>query len=164
MMNQVDTSEETVNRDWDRIEAEYKLKPEPTPEPAKKAEPAADAQIPDTEQPSMDDAMNSMPLELRKQLTQGVIANGSQAVFEKFGKLKLPQEVFDNLGSSYADLMLKYFPKIKIFAWLDKYKVEIGAATATWGLYMAVKEARKAQTVNTAKPAANDDQTEDKAA
>lgn len=152
-LNQVDTSEETVNRDWDRIESQYKLKPEPQPEP-KAAEQAANDD-PLNDQRSAEEVFQSLGADEKKLLTQATVVQGTRFATKVLGKVDLPQDVLDTFGGSYAELLLKYFPKMSLLGLVEKYKVEIGAATATYGLYMAIKAAKAQQLKDL--QAANDD-------
>lgn len=153
MRNQVDTSEETVAREWARIEAEHKVTP---------AEPEPQAEQPEFDPEPLEDQPEPMMDEGQKRLlTKAAIARTMKAATQMVGKVTLPEPVFDGLGDAYADLMLKYFPEMGVFGLLEKYKVEIAAVTATASFAIAYRTAKANQRESmNQQPAANDDNHE----
>ncbi|MFM2476688.1 hypothetical protein [Celerinatantimonas sp. MCCC 1A17872] len=153
MRNQVDTSEETVAREWARIEEEHKVTP---------AEPEPQAEQPEFDPEPLEDQPEPMMDEGQKRLlTKAAIARTMKAATQMVGKVTLPEPVFDGLGDAYADLMLKYFPEMGVFGLLEKYKVEIAAVTATASFAIAYRTAKASQRESMKQqPAANDDNHE----
>ncbi|CAG9001281.1 MAG: hypothetical protein CENE_03299 [Candidatus Celerinatantimonas neptuna] len=139
-MNQVDTSPETVAREWDRISTDYKLDPE-TPEPVTDTpeSPADTSETTGTTEPSSFDELEP---ETKKQLTKAAIGGVLNTGGFILGQVQLPTPIIDQASDAYSELLLKYFPKAGVIGLLDKYKIEITAATATWGLVTTYRQVR----------------------
>lgn len=158
MLNQVDTSAETVARDWARIEAEHKVPPVETiqlqPDSVQsESQPDTGEGKPENKPdlPSMDDLQKRM-------LTKAAISRTIKTGTELVGRVSLPDAVFDGVGEAYTDLVLKYFPEMGVFSLMEKYKVELAAVTATATFALAYRTAKKSQREQLRqRTAANDD-------
>ncbi len=123
-MNEVDTSTETINAEFEAAEQAIGIEPEaaqPTIDPMAEAE--QQAQI----------AMAQQMIDTTLRLSIGMFANVS-----------ISKQQTDEASHAYAVLIIKYFPG-GIFGLLDRYKEELGAATATFMLVKAVSQARDQQ-------------------
>ena len=147
MQNHVDTSEKTVQREWARIEHDYKVAP--TLEVDDVIQAANDdtiqengTQTQDSEPEGSENSAPQMALDEKRELTKAIIARTAKATTEAVGQITLPEHVTNGLGEAYADLILKYFPEMGVFGLLEKYKVEIAAVTATASFAFAFRKAK----------------------
>jgi len=132
MTNQVDTSPETINAEFDAAEQVIGCEPEtvvsqPVIDPMAEAEREAQIAV----------AQQMMSTTLR--LSIGVMANVS-----------IDNQHIDEAAKAYAVLIIKYFPG-GIFGLLDKYKEELSAVTATFILVKVVSQAKAEQVKEDAK-------------
>jgi len=125
-MNEVDTSPETINAEFDAAAEAIGVEPEsPTPTPEQIA---AEQEVDQQAQIAIAKEMIGTTL----RLSIGMFANVS-----------VDNQHTDEAAQAYAVLIIKYFPG-GIFGLLDKYKEELTAATATVMLIKAINE-QKAQ-------------------
>jgi len=127
MSNEVDTSTETVNAEFDA--AEMDIGPEenlsekeplpPEPDPLAEAQKAAEIAM-----------------------ATGVITTSLNLVVGMFSGVSVDEKLTHQAAESYAILIIKYFPG-GLFSLLDRYKEELTAATATLILVKAIADAKE---------------------
>jgi len=125
MTNVVDTSPETVNAEFDAAEKdigteESQESNQASPEQAKLEEEQKQAEI---------------------AMATGMIATSLRFAVGSFVGVTVDDAIYKQTAESYAVLIIKYFPG-GMFAFLDHYKEELAAATATIVLIRAVSEAK----------------------
>jgi len=129
MTNIVDTSTETVNAEFDAAEQEIgteesqELNNQGPPEQAKLEEEQKQAEI---------------------AIASGMIATSLRFTVGSFVEVSIDSNLYQQTAESYAVLIIKYFPG-GMFAFLDKFKEELAAATATFVLIKVVSEAKAEQ-------------------
>jgi len=128
MTNIVDTSTETINAEFDAAEqeigSEESLQNEqPSPEQAKLEEEQKLAEI---------------------AMATGMIGTSLRFAVGSFVGVNVDESVYTQAAESYAVLIIKYFPG-GMFAFLDKFKEEFAAATATFVLIKVVSDAKTKQ-------------------
>jgi len=123
MTNQVDTSPETINAEFDAAEQAIGCEPEIVP-----LKPVIDPNVEAEREAQITIAAQMMTTTLR--LSIGVMAN-----------VTVDNKHIDEAAHAYAVLIIKYFPS-GIFGLLDKYKEELSAATATFLLIKVVSQAK----------------------
>lgn len=128
MTNIVDTSEETVNAEFDAAEKE--IGPE-------------ENQTENEESPDMA-AIEEAQKEAEIAAATGLIATSLKFAVGSFVGVKVDENLYQQTAESYAVCIIKYFPG-GLFALLDKFKEELAAATATFVLIKAVSEAKAKQ-------------------
>lgn len=138
-MNEVDTSIETINAEFDAAEQAIGVEPEAIPE-----QPIVDPTAEAEKEAQIAIAQQMMSTTLR--LSVGVMAN-----------VTVDNKHIDEAAQAYAVLIIKYFPG-GIFGLLDKYKEELTAATATIMLIKVVSQAKAEK----AKQEAEDEQAKAK--
>lgn len=124
-MNVVDTSEHTINAEFDAAEKDIGTEA-PTDAPPETS-PQEDAQK-----------------EAEILMATGVIATSLNLGLTMFSGVSVNKEVTQQAAESYAILITKYFQG-GLFALLDRYKEELAATTATIMLIKAVTDAKAEQ-------------------
>jgi len=125
MSNEVDTSLDTVNAEFDAAEREIgPEEPEHPPETPPEIDPMAEAQK-----------------EAEIAMASGVIGTSLRLAIGTFSGVNVDNTLTDQAAESYAILIIKYFPG-GLFALLDRYKEELTAVTATFILVKAVTDAK----------------------
>ena len=126
-MNEVDTSQETINAEFDAAGDAIGIEPEqPTQSPqelAAQEEAEREAQI----------AITQQMIHTTLRLSLGMLVN-----------VTLDNQHTEEAARAYAVLIVKYFPG-GIFGLLDQYKEELGAVTATVMLIKVVNQAKAQQ-------------------
>lgn len=152
MVNQVDVSQETVEREWARIVQEHQALPvaQPEPEPVAGGDPSGlnfegieGVQIePGTMPVSVRDVgpTSEEKIELAKTVIKGALVFG----FNGLAGFDIPEDKFDRLAETYAVVIEKHF-KGGLFAFLAMYKEELAAAAATLAFIGVVREHAKAK-------------------
>lgn len=171
MSNQVDTTDEAINREWEAIEEEFGMlptalqKPEPqteptpekAPEPIRPKQPETDSdglfnnmdgvdveddrKAPETSMPSME-LLEDEQIAMAKV----VIAGGLSFVVTVGMGLDASamSDKIQKVAESYAVVITKYY-RGGIFEFLAKFKEEIAAVGATLAFLAAVKAAKSAK-------------------
>ncbi len=126
-MNEVDTSQETINAEFDAAGESIGIAPEQpiqTPQELSEMEEAErEAQI----------TIAQQMINTTLRLSLGMMVN-----------VTLDNQHTEEAARAYAVLIVKYFPG-GIFGLLDRYKEELGAATATFMLINLVNQAKAKQ-------------------
>ncbi len=123
MSNFIDTSEETVNAEFDEAAKELGI----------------DEQQP--ENPEGDSgAVDEMQRQAEIEIAKVMIGKALKFTVSGLVKVEVTADLYDETAEAYAVLIVKHFPG-GLFAFLDKYKEEIAAGTATFVLVGAVRKA-----------------------
>ncbi len=125
-MNEVDTSQETINAEFEAAEQAIGIEPENTPE-----------------QPIID-PMAEAEKEAQIAIAKEMIGTTLRLSIGLFANVSIDTKHTDEAAQAYAVLIIKYFPG-GIFGVLDRYKEEIAAGTATFMLIRAVSQAKVKQ-------------------
>lgn len=123
MSNFIDTSEETVNAEFDEAAKELGL----------------EEQQPETPEGNSD-AVDEMQLQAEIEIAKVMIGKALKFTVSGLVKVEIKADLYDETAEAYAVLIVKHFPG-GLFAFLDKYKEEIAAGTATFVLVGAVRKA-----------------------
>ncbi len=128
MTNIVDTSQETIDAEFDAAEkdigSEESLQEEQvSPEQVRAEEEQKQAEI---------------------AMATGMIATSLRFAIGAFSGVKIDDAIYTQAAESYAVLIIKYFPG-GMFAFLDRYKEELAAVTSTLVLIKVVSEAKAKQ-------------------
>lgn len=145
MTNVVDTSKETIDMEFDAAEREIG-----TVEDVAAAE--------SVEQEKMEEAANAAQEAQRQaevEMATGMISASLQFCIGGFTGVSVDEEHYKKAGEAYAVLIIKYYPG-GIFAFLDRFKEEITAASMTFVLVREVSKARKLAAEEAAKKAAEE--------
>ena len=141
MTNIVDTSDETINAEFDAAQAEIG-----TEEQAQQ-----DTITP--EQAEADEAQKQAEIAM----ATGMIATSLRMVIGGVVKVSIDTDIYRQAAESYAVLIIKYYPG-GMFAFLDRYKEELAAVTSTVVLIQMVATAKakaREEEENAAKQAAS---------
>ena len=125
-MNDVDTSTDTINAEFDA---------------ASDALGITEAQ---TEHAQMQAADHAAERDAQIAIAQQMIHTSLQMGLGLFANVTLDNQHTEQASQAYAVLLVKYFPG-GIFGLLDRYKEELGALTATVLLVSAIQKAKAAQ-------------------
>lgn len=128
MTNIVDTSNETVNAEFDAAERDIGTD-EPTADNPSQAA-----------QEAIDEAQRQAEIAM----ATGMIATSLQFSIGSFMGVCIEDSHYTKAAESYAILIVKYFPG-GIFGLLDRWKEEIAATTATFALIRVVSVAKQKQ-------------------
>ncbi len=123
-MNEVDTSTETINAEFDAAEQAIGIQPE-------------------SNQPSInleEEAEKEAQIAIAKEMIGATL----RLSIGMFANVSIDNKHTDEAAHAYAVLIIKYFPG-GIFGLLDQYKEEIAAGTATFMLIGAVNKAKAQQ-------------------
>ena len=128
MSNTVDTSTDTVNAEFDA------------------AAEALGVDQPDasTEDQNPQTALDEAQQQAELAMTTDMIATSLRFSIGGLVNVAIPEQAYQDTAQAYAVLIIKYFPG-GIFALLERYKEEIGAATATFVLIKVVRDAKREQ-------------------
>ena len=139
MTNQVDTSKETIDREWARIQREHEATPEPSQSgngPALNFEEVEGVHIEGSSLPGQPN--NAATMEEKIAMAKVVISGALVFVFDALGGLSVPDDKYDRVAHSWAVVIAKRFEG-GIFDFLAKYKDEIAAVGATLVFIKAVR-------------------------
>ncbi len=126
-MNEVDTSTETINAEFNAAGDAIGLTPEqPETSPQELA------------------AMEEAEREAQITIAQQMINTSLRLGLGMFVSVSIDNQQTEEASRAYAVLIVKYFPG-GIFGLLDKYKEELGAVTATVMLINVVSQAKAQQ-------------------
>lgn len=131
-MNDVDTSPDTIQAEFDAAEQAIGIEPDNTPE-----------------QPTVD-PMADAEREAQIAIAQQMISSTLRLSIGLFADVTLDNKYTEDAAHAYAVLIVKYFPG-GLFGLLDRYKEEIAAGTATVMLIRAVSQAKAKQVEETEK-------------
>jgi len=126
-MNEVDTSPETINAEFDAAAEAIGVTPETT-EPT----------------PKELHAQQEIDQQAQIAIAKEMIGTTLRLSIGMFANVTLDTQHTDEAAQAYAVLIIKYFPG-GIFGLLDKYKEELTATTATVMLIKAVSQAKAKQ-------------------
>lgn len=146
-MNQVDTSPETVNAEFEAAAEAIGVDDEQGSSNAVGAGSAGTAPMAEAEK------------EAQIAIAQQMIATTLRLSIGMFSGVSIDNKHTNEAAHAYAVLIIKYFPG-GIFGLLDKYKEEIAAGTATFMLIRAVSQAKTQQAEEEKKPEASGEFTE----
>ncbi len=125
MTNLVDTSEETINAEFDAAEKEIGTDPDPESEqPIPEVDPVEEAQK-----------------EAEIAMATGIISTSLTFAIGTFSGVSIDSSITQKAAEAYAVCIIKYYPG-GIFALLDRYKEEMAVLTSTIFLVRAVSEAK----------------------
>ncbi len=160
MTNQVDTSQETIEREWARIAAEHQAmsvesQPEPL-EPVTGGKPEGldfegidgvkveQGQAGTNVVPQGEQETTGATLEEKIAMAEMVINGGLVFVFDALGGLDIPADKYRRMSHSWAVVIAKRFEG-GIFEFMAKYKDELAAVGATFVFIGAVRESARAK-------------------
>lgn len=124
MTNFIDTSEETVNAEFDEAAKELGLHDLP----------------PETPEDEPGNAINEAQRQAEIEIAKVMIGKALKFTVSGLVNVEIQADLYNETAEAYAVLIVKYFPG-GLFAFLDKYKEEIAAGTATFILIGAVRKA-----------------------
>ena len=131
-MNEVDTSQDTINAEFAAAEQAIGVDDEQGSSNAAGAGSAGAA------------PENELEREAQIAIAKEMIGTTLKFSIGLFANVSLDNKVTDEAAQAYAVLIIKYFPG-GIFGLLDRYKEEIAAGTATFILIKAVSQAKAEQ-------------------
>lgn len=136
-MNQVDTSPETVEREWQKIEAEFGLDSE--------------AVVVDGEHIPSDGPVESEPektvlspeeFDAKKKATKGLINGGLKMAFFMLKVDEIPENITDEFCDCWAVVIVNRFPDNPVTDFMDAYGDLIAAGGASLVLLGAVRTSK----------------------
>jgi len=142
-MNQVDVSKETVEQDWQRIEAEHiaALKPVRTAAGEQPRVAANDDNYNQEEAPPPPMTHEEKVLGLQR-----IFLFGLGSTIALTCRVDVTPEV-DKASKDYAELLIHLYPNMPIVGLFERYQLHFAALQSTWTLGAAIyqKRAEKAQ-------------------
>jgi|GEM_PF-1395313 len=126
MTNDVDTSTETINAEFDAAEQVIGITPDD-----EHTQPVIDPMI---------EAERDAHIAIAKEMFATTLRLG----ISMMGNITLDNRHYDEAAQAYAVVIIKYFPG-GLFSLLDKYKEELAAGTATFMLISAINQAKAKQ-------------------
>lgn len=135
-MNQVDTSQETIEREWARIEAEYSVITEPKPETTGENEQAGEGEYIGKEySPEEIAAMQSTMTEF--------IAGGVGMAFGVMNIDYVDEKHVTKFAGAWAVVVVKRWPENPIAGFYEEYGDLIAAGSATLVLIGAIRKGKQ---------------------
>lgn len=151
MTNQVDTSPEAIEQEWQLLSDQAGISPEPEPESAvSEAKPGLFANMDgvDVESEDIEITPEKMPVIISDdeqiEMAAVIISGGISLVLGIFFSIDTDkcQDEIQKAARAYAVVITKYY-KGGLFEFLAKYKEEIAAVGATVGLVKVIKMSKR---------------------
>lgn len=136
-MNQVDTSPETVEREWQKIEAEFGLKFEPQTVDGEHI-PSGDSGEVEPEKTVLTPA----EFDAKKAATKGLINGGLKMAFFMLKVDEIPENITDEFCDCWAVVIVNRFPDNPVTDFMDAYGDLIAAGGASLVLFGAIRTAK----------------------
>lgn len=135
MSNQVDTSPETIGKEWARIESEYEAFP---------VDESEDLPV-GTSENSEEKHYSPEEIAQKEANTSEFIVETLNLGFGTLGGLKVDEGAYKRFGDAWAKVIVKKYPDNPIDAFMEKYRPMLDAMWASFALVGAVREAAKAK-------------------
>lgn len=137
-MNQVDTSAETVEREYNKIAEEFKILPAGNNEEPE----SQNGEFIGNEEP---EKIKLSPEEFdeKKNMTKGFILSGLNTAFFALGIKEIPENIKEDFAENWAVVIVKRFPDNPVFDFMDEYGDLIAAGGSTLVLIGAIKQSKK---------------------
>ncbi len=140
-MNEVDTSQQTINDEFTAAEQAIGIEPEITDDEQGRSNVAGAGRAGATQQTVINDELER---EAQIAIAQQMINTTLRLSIGMFANVTIEDKHTNEAAHAYAVLIIKYFPG-GLFGLLDKYKEELAAGTATLLLVKAVSQAKAQQ-------------------